>query len=137
MTIIVCLDDKNGMMFNKRRQSRDKVIYERIVDKQKNSRILTDNYSAQLFLDAKPNSFEVSEDFLNIATANDVCFVEDKNVSAYISKADKVIIYRFNRIYPSDVKFSVDLENLGFKKVKSEDFIGTSHDKLTEEVYSK
>ena len=26
MNIIVCLDDKNGMMFNKRRQSQDKLL---------------------------------------------------------------------------------------------------------------
>ena len=30
MNIIVCLEDKNGMMFNKRRLSQDKVIREDI-----------------------------------------------------------------------------------------------------------
>lgn len=26
MNVIVCLDDKNGMLFNKRRQSQDKIL---------------------------------------------------------------------------------------------------------------
>ena len=31
MTIIVCLDDKNGLSFNNRRQSRDKILIEDII----------------------------------------------------------------------------------------------------------
>ena len=30
MTLYVCLDDKNGMLFNNRRQSRDRVVLEDI-----------------------------------------------------------------------------------------------------------
>ena len=30
MKLIVCLDDNNGMMFNKRRQSRDRVLIENV-----------------------------------------------------------------------------------------------------------
>ena len=32
MKLIVCLDDKNGMMFNKRRQSRDRVLIENVLE---------------------------------------------------------------------------------------------------------
>ena len=32
MNIIVCLDDKNGMMFNKRRQSQDRVLRQRMLE---------------------------------------------------------------------------------------------------------
>ena len=28
MTVFICLDDKNGMLFNHRRQSRDKAVIE-------------------------------------------------------------------------------------------------------------
>lgn len=40
MNIIVCLDDKNGMMFNKRRQSQDKILRNSIKDIVKDTNLL-------------------------------------------------------------------------------------------------
>ena len=37
MKIIVCLDDNNGMLFNNRRQSRDKTVVEDIISVYQNS----------------------------------------------------------------------------------------------------
>lgn len=32
MNVIVCVDDNNGMLFNKRRQSRDKAVIDKIIN---------------------------------------------------------------------------------------------------------
>ena len=39
MNIIVCLDDKNGLMFNKRRQSQDKILRTNIKELVKNKNL--------------------------------------------------------------------------------------------------
>ena len=49
MNIIVCLDDKNGMLFNKRRQSSDIKIIDRIMEITQDSALLMNSYSAKQF----------------------------------------------------------------------------------------
>ena len=51
MKIIICLDDKNGMLFAARRQSRDSALCERVIGLSKGSRLYMNEYSAKLFSD--------------------------------------------------------------------------------------
>ena len=48
---------------------------------------------------------------------------------------DTLIIYRWNRLYHSDVKFDVDVKKSGYKLKSSTEFAGSSHDKITKEIY--
>ena len=41
MKLIVCMDDKNGMAFNHRRQSRDRVLAKRIMELTENANALS------------------------------------------------------------------------------------------------
>lgn len=47
--------------------------------------------------------------------------------------AEELVLYRWNRSYPGDVTFPWPLT--GWKLVETADFPGTSHEKITEEVY--
>src|SRR5574344_2170888 len=77
MNVIVCLDDKNGMLFNKRRQSQDKILRLNIKEFIHNKNLFMNNYSYKLFKDIDTGNIKVSEDFLNLS--HDGCFlVEDK-----------------------------------------------------------
>ena len=49
MKLIVCLDDNNGMMFNKRRQSRDRVLIENMIELCKDEKLYTNECSVSLF----------------------------------------------------------------------------------------
>jgi hypothetical protein len=49
MILIVCIDDKNGMAFNGRRQSRDSILCERIMSVVGEKRIYMRPDSAKLF----------------------------------------------------------------------------------------
>ena len=70
------------------------------------------------------------------SSANDcVYFVEDLPFS--LDRVDSVTIYRWNRLYPSDVKFDVDLNKNGFVLDSIYEFEGSSHEKITEEKYKK
>ena len=49
MQVIVCVDDGMGMLFNHRRQSRDRVLIQRILEITKGKQIFMNTYSAELF----------------------------------------------------------------------------------------
>ena len=132
MIIAVCVDDKMGMLFNNRRQSRDKCVTDDLMTIAETVHI--NGFSEELFEDYK-DRIEVSEDFLENAESEDVCFVENIDLEPYADKIDKVILYLWNRHYPSSLKFKVDLSEYEF--VEETEFQGNSHEKITREVYSK
>ena len=131
MKLIVCLDDQNGMLFNRRRQSADQALCQRILFVTKGEKLWMNGYSAKLFPEAH---ILIDEDFLKKCTSSDWCFVENIDLTPYLDKIDLVRIYRWNRRYPTDRVFPMDMK--GWTKVSSYDFEGNSHEKITEEVYA-
>lgn len=137
MNIIVCLDDKNGMMFNKRRQSQDKVLRADIKELTKDKNIFMNNYSYKLFKDMDNGNIKVCEDFLDQCKDNNFCLVEDKLLSNYMNKINTMIVYSWNRIYPADLHFDIDLKNKSWELIHEQDFEGSSHEKITKKIYRR
>ena len=133
MTLIFCLDNKRGMMFNSRRQSSDRVLRERVITSLGGARLIVSPYTAKQFADTDP--ITVAADPISIAERGDACFIEDTDVR--LDGCDRVMLYFWNRDYPADKYFLPDLAALGFKLVSAEDFGGYSHEKITEKVYVK
>ena len=134
MKIIVCLDDSDGMLFNNRRQSKDKNVIKDIENLVGDNLLITTPFSWLLFGD-KNIKLATTEDFLNINT-DDYCFVENRHLDKIKDKITEIIIYRWNRDYPADFYFDIDYKN-DFKLVSSEEFKGNSHDVITKEIYEK
>lgn len=132
MNIIVCLDDNLGMLFNKRRQSRDRRVIEDIASF--TDEILISPFSQNLFSKSMCKT-KMDEKYLETAHANTYCFVEVDHVSPYIDKIEQIIVYRWNRTYPADFKFDISLEN--WMQIEQTDFAGFSHEKITKEIYVK
>jgi len=133
MKIIVCLDDKNGMLFNKRRQSSDRLLRERVLHITAGARLWMNAYSAKQFADA---SVLVDEHFLLKAKEGDYCFVEDVDATEFLDIAETVIVYRWNTVYPSDTWFPAAFFD-GKAPQKVFEFIGNSHKRITEEIYER
>ena len=133
MKLIFCIDDKNGMMFFGKRQSQDSVLREWIIGYTTGSKLWMSNYSAKQFKDL--TGYIADDEYQTKADVGDYCFVEDKGYS--LEKASEVILCKWNRKYQADKVFDVDLKSNGFKKVSSEDIKGSSHDKITIEIYRK
>jgi len=133
MNIIVCIDKNNGMSFMGKRQSQDCILREKILEITNGSRLLMNAYSVKQF--ESTQSVIVDEDFFSNAKQGDFCFVEDKEISA--ENVEMFYVFNWNRKYPGDLFFNVDLKAEGFKKIKKEEFQGNSHDKITLEIYSK
>ena len=89
MNLIVCLDDKNGMMFNKRRQSQDRLLRERVLALVP-GKLYMSAYSAKQF--GENEKIIVCEDYASVAGENDFCFAEDKEIS--LENVNQIIIPR-------------------------------------------
>ena len=126
MKLIVCLDDKNGMMFNKRRQSRDRVLIENVLELCKGGKLYTNEYSSKLFPE---KSVEVFDSIENVG--NEYCFAENFTVNE--ENIEEIIVYKWNRLYPADTYFNIDLA--GWNLTETVDFEGSSHEKITREIY--
>jgi hypothetical protein len=133
MNIIVCIDKNNGMAFMGKRQSMDCVLREKILEITSGSRLLMNSYSAKQFENTE--SIVVDEAFIDNANQGDFCFVENTELTA--EKVQSFYIFNWNRKYPGDLFFNVDLKAEGFNKIKKEEFQGNSHDKITLEIYSR
>lgn len=134
MKIFVCLDDHNGLMFNRRRQSMDKAVREKMLNLSGGSPLWMNAYSADQF-DGPPAQIVVDEQFLEKADAQDFCFVETCAFS--FEDASCVYVFRWNRLYPADVTLDFHPINANFSLVSTEDFPGNSHEKITLEIYRR
>lgn len=123
-------------MFNNRRQSRDRVVNADVVKTAEGHKLRIAPFSLKLF----ENSYSellVDENFLDLAGEDDYCFVENRALLPYWEKIKEITIYRWNRRYPYDLRFDVDLNDTDFRLYKTEELEGYSHEKIIKEVYRK
>lgn len=151
MNIIVCVDKDLGMMFNNRRQSRDKILIKHILEfiKNENAKIYINNFSKELFLeylDEYKEQIIVDDNFLEKAFNEEInnssnsnnqnknyCFVENNSIKKYEDKINNLIIYDWDKAYPKDKYLDIDLNK--FKLYESKDLVGNSHEKIIEKIY--
>lgn len=132
MILAVCVDDKCGMMFNRRRQSRDKAQQADLLEWCAGRKLWISPYSVPLFEEAPVCADEA---FLEKAGPGEVCFVEDRRVKEVSDRVETVILYHWNRTYPADLCFDLDLS--GFYLETVVEFSGNSHEKITREIYRR
>ena len=125
------------MTFGGRRQSRDRVLVADLCrDISEGERLLASEYSKILFEGVEVCPL-LCEDFLDRAGERDICFVENRALLPYIDRIDGLVIYRWNRHYPSDMTFDIDPDAEGFRLVEKYEFVGSSHEKITKEIYER
>ena len=132
MILIVCVDDAGGLSFNRRRQSQDRALRARMLEKW--GRLWMNAYSARQF-DPPPEGLRTAEDFLEQAGPGEVCFLETEDPAAWADRAEGLIVYRWNRKYPAGLYCTIDLS--AWKLERREEFAGSSHEKITKEVYKR
>ena len=131
MKLIICIDNKNGMMFFGKRQSQDSVLREWIMNHTAGSKLWMSNYSAKQFKEL--TGYIADDDYVAKATVGDYCFIEDKGYS--LEKVSEIILCNWNRRYQADKVFDIDLKSNGLKKVAREDIKGSSHEQISIETY--
>lgn len=134
MHIIVCLDENNGMCFAGRRQSMDSALRVRLLALTQGSRLWMNSYSGKQFA-LQAEHIMVAEDFLKKAGQGEYCFVENTPLGGCEDRLEDVFLCRWNRVYPSDVKFPMALLT-GRHLAETVQFAGNSHDTITLERYT-
>ena len=133
MIVIACVDDRMGMLFNRRRQSQDAALRQRLLERAAGRPVWMSEYSARQFADCPANNIRVSDHCADRAGPGELWFVEDGRELIGARGAEELVLYRWNRRYPGDVTFPWPLT--GWTLTETADFPGTSHEKITEEVY--
>ena len=136
MTAFICVANNNGILFNKRRVSRDKAVIADVAGELGDGFLYVSLYSAPLF-DESDISVIVSSAPDESRDVGDSIFAEEIPPSRYEPSLDRLIIYRWNRDYPADFFLDFSPEKKGFKLVKTLEFKGNSHEKITKEIYER
>ena len=133
MYVIVPVDNRMGMGFHGRRQSRDRVLNTYLLKLSQGKKLWMAPCSSALFQGA--SDIVISGDFLSQAGPEDLCFVEDRPLLPFRDQIRGIVLCKWNRDYPGD--FFLDLDPKGWQLRHQEEFPGSSHEKLTIEVYLK
>lgn len=133
MRVIVFLDDKNGMLFNKRRQSRDQAVLEEIQMLCQGKVLWMNEYSFSVYGKMEGVEIRCRQDFLQKAGTGEYALVETDDLEEISKNIEEILIFRWNRLYPSDKKLKLDLS--GWQYTVEKEFSGNSHKKITLEKY--
>lgn len=132
MILITVVDDRMGLCFNHRRLSQDKLLSKKILDMTENRTLWMSTYSSRMF-GLEHTQINVDDDCLHEAAEREYCFIETEDPVIAEKWIEKIILFRWNRKYPSDIRFTIDLSK--WKLSSTKEFTGNSHDKITMEVY--
>lgn len=135
MIAIVCVDDNHGMMFNKRRQSQDRVLRQRMLELVGEKKLWMNAYSRKQFSEEDESRIAVVEDGFQNIQPGEYCFLEDQDPAQYRDQLEELIVFHWNRTYPADLHCTLDLSE--WKLTETEEFAGYSHEKITQERYRR
>lgn len=137
MLVAVCVDDKGGMMFNHRRQSQDRILRADLLAMAGEKSLWLNEYSAKQFQPEDQEKLTIAEDFLSQASEGELCLVEDQPLAPWLDKLEEVVVYHWNRAYPADQHLDLALTEPDWNMVECCEFAGSSHEKITKEIYRK
>ena len=134
MTVIVCTDSRGGMLFLKRRVSRDREIIADIAAMGKP--VLCHSFSEK-YLRTTPLAYTVCDTLLTDAAPEDICFIEHLPLAPHLSRIDRLIVYNFGEPYPFDYALDITPRSAGFHLTDTREIVGYSHKTILKEVYEK
>ncbi len=135
MIVIVCTEDRGGMLFNNRRVSKDRIVLQKVLKLSEGKKLWIHPFSEKLFEEESSENLYVDEKFLKKAEEGEFCFVENQTLKEVEEQIEKLIVFVWNRTYPFDFKLDLELDRMD--KTAEEEFAGYSHEKITLSHYEK
>lgn len=139
MRLVYILDQKNGLLFNKRRQSKDSILIDNIIQKVnevENATLWLSDYSKELFVDSGLELKNINELSLAEASDKDFIFIEDVSVDIQhvlenTESSHYLYLCKWNKVYPADKRLDVMEDYFNhFEVLSTEIFEGNSHDEI-------
>lgn len=131
MNLIVCVDERNGMLFHQKRVSQDRLQRQDVYTYMKENPLYIKKKSASLY---KHENIVIIEDFYKIVNIEGYCVVEEEIEETLLQKMNCIIVYCWNRHYPADTYFKIP-NNFQCEQIK--EFSGSSHKKITKKIYRR
>ncbi len=135
MKVIVCVDDRMGTEFNRRPLSRDRELIRDLLLLAGRDPLWADTSLAPLFPDGLPDSVRFCSDPLTKAGPGEYVFVAGHPLAAFADRIEELILYRWNRLYPSDRR--LDLDPSLWRQIQDVSFPGSSHARISRETYKR
>ena len=98
---------------------------------------ILNHYSASQFDTESIPNLNIDDAFLQEAAQGEYCFVEDAPLASFEKWIERIVIFRWNRTYPADRYFDLQLGSGQWHLVGTSEFAGHSHDLITMEVYER
>ena len=137
MRLIVTVDDAYGVAFNQRRQSRDRILTADMLQSlPSGTTLVVSPYSLPLVPDGAAN-LRVAEDPVDSLGEQEIAFLERTNIRPLSESLTELTVYRWNRRYPQDVSLGIVPSDVGMHLCERTEFVGSSHDTITKEIYRK
>ncbi len=133
MTLIMFLDERGGMLFNNRRQTLDYELLD-IISKDFGERLYISPFSEKYF---SGRCASLLEDPLADAPDDSAVFIEDRDVLPFIDRIDKILIYRWSKVYPSDRQTDILPADHGFRLLGKLKFSTEVHKDIVKEIYKR
>lgn len=136
ISLLIITDDRGGMMFNSRRQMKDGELLDKLIRRFGCGGICASPYTFRL-IDRYEGAM-MCEDPVAECPDGALCIVEDPSLLGDIRDSVGTLIRCCWGIsYPADTYFTLDLAELGYRRISKEK-IGTSiHAKAFCEVYKR
>ncbi len=134
MKLAICIEKNGGVLFCGRRLSQDSVLREKLLSLlSEGASLYMTPYSAKQF--EGQEKIICDENCFSSAGEQDLCFWE--NAVESFENISTVYLFQWNRMYPADTFLEFNPKDLGFQKVSTENFEGSSHPKITLTVYER
>ena len=95
------------MLFNKRRQSRDQAVLEEIQMLCQGKVLWMNEYSFSVYGKMEGVEIRCRQDFLQKAGTGEYALVETDDLEEISKNIEEILIFRWNRLYPSDKKLEI------------------------------
>lgn len=132
MKLILCKEDQNGLMFFGKRLSMDAALRQKILELSGERKLFVKEYTARQF-ESRERLFVCAN--FSAAEREDFCFAEEANPPLHA--AEELYIFSWNRRYPADSFLDMKTVEDLFTPTHTEDFVGSSHPKITLNVYKR
>lgn len=135
MKLILCVDEQGGLAFHARRQSQDRTVRKDLLQLCSSHVLWVTPYTARQFDIAEQDLLMITETGFDHIPQDAYCFLENIDPLPYMTDATEIVLYHWNRVYPSDQRLILPL--VGWHCIEQIEFAGFSHEKITREVYKR
>jgi len=133
--VIVIVDDRMGTEYNRRPLSRDRKLIRDLLFLTGPAPLYADARLLSLFPENDRHSVRVSDDPFADAGPGEYVLAGGRPLSDIQDQIEELILYRWNRHYPSDKRLDLDPDAWTLMQYAS--FAGSSHPRISREIYKK